>query len=198
MSKRDPRVDAYIENAADFAQPILAHLRKLVITTCPEAEETIKWRMPTFMHHGMLCAMAAFKNHCAFVLFKHALIFDDAPTDREAMGQFGRITSLSDLPSDRVIAGLIRKGMRLNEAGIKPSRPPPRKELLPAPADLAEALQRNKRAQRVFEKFPPSHRREYIEWICEAKREETRKKRVAQALEWISEGKQRNWKYVNC
>jgi uncharacterized protein YdeI (YjbR/CyaY-like superfamily) len=198
MATTDERVDAYIEKSPAFAKPILKHLRALVHATCPNAEETIKWRMPMFMHHGILCGMAAFKHHCAFVLFKHKLVFEDQVTSDEAMGQFGRITALSQLPSDKYIATYIRKGMKLNESGVKLTRAPAKKTPLKVPDDLSAALKKNKRALAVFEKFAPSHKREYIEWISEAKRDETRTKRIAQAVEWIAEGKQRNWKYMNC
>ncbi len=198
MATTDERVDAYIEKSPEFAKPILKHLRALVHATCPSAEETIKWRMPMFMHHGILCGMAAFKQHCAFVLFKHKLVFEDQVTSDEAMGQFGRITTLSQLPSDKYIATYIRKGMKLNESGVKLSRAPAKKTPLKVPPDLAAALKKNKRALAEFEKFAPSHKREYIEWITEAKRDETRAKRLTQAIEWIAEGKQRNWKYMNC
>jgi uncharacterized protein YdeI (YjbR/CyaY-like superfamily) len=198
MATTDERVDAYIEKSPGFAKPILKHLRALVHATCPNAEETIKWRMPMFMHHGILCGMAAFKHHCAFVLFKHKLVFEDQATNDEAMGQFGRITTLSQLPSDKSIAAYIRKGMKLNESGVKLTRAPTKKAPSKVPDDLSAALKKNKRALAVFEKFAPSHKREYIEWITEAKRDETRTKRISQAIEWIAEGKQRNWKYVNC
>ncbi len=198
MATTDERVDAYIQKSPEFAKPILKHLRALVHATCPDAEETIKWRMPMFMHHGILCGMAAFKHHCAFVLFKHKLVFENHAANDEAMGQFGRITALSQLPSDKVVAAYIRKGMKLNESGVKVPRAPAKKPPLKIPDDLAAALKKNKRALGVFEKFAPSHKREYIEWIVDAKRDETRAKRVAQAIEWIAEGKQRNWKYMNC
>lgn len=198
MATTDKRVDAYIAASPDFAKPILKHLRAIIHATCPSAEETIKWRMPAFMYHGILCAMAAFKQHCAFGLFKHKLVFADATVSDEAMGQFGRIRALSDLPPAKTIASYIRKGMVLNETGAKVPRPPARKRALTVPSDLSAALKKNKRALAVFEKFAPSHKREYIEWIIEAKREETRAKRLAQAVEWIAEGKQRNWKYMNC
>ena len=198
MVTKDKRVDAYIGNSPEFAKPILKHLRALVHATCPDAEETIKWSMPAFMHHGILCCMAAFKQHCAFVLFKHKLVFEDKSFSEEAMGQFGRITALSELPPDKTIARFIRKGMELNENGVKVPRAPTKKRALTVPTDLSAALKKNKRALAVFEKFAPSHKREYIEWITEAKRDETRAKRLAQAVEWMAEGKPRNWKYMNC
>ncbi|MEP6483758.1 MAG: YdeI/OmpD-associated family protein [Rudaea sp.] len=198
MAKRDPRVDAYIEKSPDFAKPILDHIRTLVLATCPDAEETIKWRMPAFAHHGLLCAMAAFKNHCGFVLFKHKLVFEDATTSEKAMGQFGRITTIAELPPAKTMATYIRKAMKLNESGVKMPRPPAQKRALTIPPDFSAALKKNKRAFAAFEKFPPGQKREYVEWITEAKREETRSKRLAQAIEWIAEGKPRNWKYLNC
>ena len=198
MVNTDERVDAYIDKSPEFAKPILKHLRALVHATCPDAAETIKWRMPMFMHHGILCGMAAFKHHCAFVLFKHKLIFENQVTSDEAMGQFGRITAMSQLPSDKTVASYIRKGMKLNESGVKVSRAPARKAPFKIPDDLSTALKKNKRALAAFQRFPPSHKREYIEWITEAKRDETRTKRLTQAIEWIAEGKQRNWKYMNC
>ncbi len=198
MGTRHPRVDAYIEKSAEFAKPILNYLRETVHQYCPDIEEAIKWGAPHFMYHGMLCGMAAFKQHCAFGFWKGALLVDDARND-EAMGQFGRIASLKDLPGKNVFAGYIRKAMELNESGTQPVRktkdakPKPPAEM---PDDLAAALKKNRKAAAVFDGFSTSARREYIEWIVEAKRAETRAKRLAQAIEWIAEGKQRNWKYM--
>ena len=204
MSKKDKRVDAYIANAADFAKPILEHLRDLVHSACPEVEETIKWQFPCFMHKGMLCSMAAFKQHCTFGFWKHSLIIKQNPTAKakaeEAMGHMGRITSLSDLPRDKVLAGYIQQAVELNERGIRlprPEKPKANKKLI-VPPILVDALKRNKQAQQTFENFSPSHKREYIEWISEAKRDETREKRLAMTIVWLNEGKPRNWKYLNC
>jgi uncharacterized protein YdeI (YjbR/CyaY-like superfamily) len=200
MSNTDKRVDAYIDKAADFAQPILKHLRALVHQTCPEVEETIKWSHPAFMYRGMLGGMAAFKAHCGFGLWKGRLIFGTKEKEEEAMGSFGRITCLKDLPPDKILAGYIRQGMALNEAGInsRPNvKPKPKKELV-LPDFFAAALRQNKKAAATFDKFSYSHRKEYIEWLAEAKRDETRQKRLATALQWLTEGKSRNWKYANC
>ena len=203
MPKQDRRVDAYIAKSADFARPILKHLRQLVHAGCPDVEETIKWKFPTFMHQGMLCSMAAFKQHCTFGFWKHALIDQDlahkARTE-EAMGQLGRITSMSDLPPDKVLLGYLKRAVQLNEAGVKVPRAtkPHRKKALTVPPILASALKRNKLAQQTFENFSPSHQREYIEWITEAKREETRVKRLETTIAWLADGKPRNWKYMNC
>lgn len=198
MGTRDPRVDAYIAKSAEFARPILEYLREQVHKNCPEVEETIKWSAPHFDYRGPLCHMAGFKQHCAFGFWKGALIVDDAKNE-EAMGQFGRITSLKDAPGKKLLAGYIRQAVKLNEEGVKPARktkdaaPKPPAEV---PEDLAAALKKNRKAATVFAAFSPSAKREYIEWLTEAKREETRSKRLAQAIEWIAEGKQRNWKYM--
>ena len=199
MPQRDPRVDAYIENAADFAKPILKRFRATVHKACPDVEESIKWSMAAFSHRGLVCGMAAFKAHCAFMFWKYKLLFgDDAPFAGQGMGQFGKITSVKDMPSEKQLIAYIKKAVELNEAGIKVARPPARKRALTVPTDLSAALKKNKRALAAFEAFSPSHKREYVEWITEAKREETRNKRIAQAIEWMAEGKARNWKYENC
>ena len=195
MPKRDPRVDEYIANAPEFARPILAHVRALVHRNCPDVEETLKWRMPTFLYHGMLCGMAAFKQHCTFGFWKHGLVVGDK-SQNDAMGQFGRMQSVADLPSDKQLAAYIKKAMQLNEAGVKVPRARAAPRPAPAaPADLAAALKKNRKAQATFDAFSPSCKREYVEWITEAKQEATRQKRIAQAIEWLAEGKSRHWKY---
>ncbi len=195
MGKRDARVDAYITKAPEFARPILSHLRVLVHEACPPVEETMKWNFPHFMYEGILCSMASFKEHCAFLLWKGSLIVgNDA---REAMGHFGRITKVSDLPSKKIMTGYLKQAMKLNESGVKsPTRSKPRdKKEVEVPTELMQALKKNRKAADAFESFPPSHRREYAEWISEAKGEDTRKRRVDTAVEWMAEGKSRNWKY---
>ena len=196
---RDPRIDAYIERAAPFAQPILRHVRELVHAACPGVEESIKWGMPSFSHAGgILCGMAAFKQHASFGFWKHALVVGEGEP-RDGMGSYGKMTSLQDLPPDRTLLAHLRKAMQLNEAGVKsPARKTAPKPPPETPADLAAALENNHAAKATFDAFPPGCRREYIEWIVEAKREETRGKRLAQAIEWMAEGKRRNWKYENC
>ena len=204
MPKKDARVDAYIASSAAFAKPILNHLRQLVHETCPAAEEAIKWKFPVFMHHGMLCSMAAFKEHCTFGFWKHALIIASDHVSKnkvtEAMGQMGRLMSLADLPPDKLLRQYIQQAVRLNEAGVKVPRPKrsPAKRELTIPEDFRAALQKNRKAQTAFENFSPSHRREYVEWISEAKRKETRTRRLNTAIEWLADGKSRNWKYENC
>jgi len=194
---RDPRVDAYIARAAEFARPILTHFRAVVHEADPAATETLKWGHPAFMHDGILCGMAAFKAHCAIFFWRGSLIVDPGGrTANDAMGQFGRITKPGDLPSRTVLKRYVKEAVRLNVEGVKPARPA-RKPRPPAvvPDDLAAGLRRNKAARATFERFPPSQRREYIEWITEAKREATRAARLRTTLEWLAEGKQRNWKH---
>ena len=199
MGTKDPRVDEYIANAAPFAQPILVKLRAIVHEACPDVEETIKWRMPSFQYKGMLCGMAAFKQHCSFGFWKHSQVFEDGRA-RDGMGSFGCMKKPADLPPKKELVAWIKKAMALNESPVKSPRVPKHPEKPPPemPDDLAAALKRHKAARATFEKFPPSHRREYIEWIVEAKREETRAKRLATTLEWLAEGKSRNWKYEHC
>ena len=200
MPTVDPRVDAYIEKSAKFAQPILTHLRKLIHRACPDVTETLKWSMPSFEHKGILCGFAAFKQHCTFGFWKQSLMETDAfPKNKTAMGSFGRITSLDDLPSDKVMIELIRQAVELNEKGVKvPKRPAATKKDIVIPLELKKALSKNKTAKAAFEKFSYSHQREYIEWINEAKTDPTRNKRLATTVEWLSEGKSRNWKYEKC
>ena len=196
MAARDPRIDAYIERAAPFAQPILAQLRSVVHAGCPDVEETIKWGMPHFMHGGRLFAgMAAFKAHCTFG-FWHGRQAADQGKDNEAMGQFGRIARLADLPGKRELTRIVREAVVLADSGVKPPRAPKRvaRAALAMPDDLRKALARNAAARRAFDGFSPSHQREYIEWLVEAKREDTRTRRLAQALAWLAEGKTRHWK----
>lgn len=199
MASTDPRIDAYIAKAQPFAQPILARLRSLVHEACPAVEETIKWSSPFFLYRGMFCHMAAFKQHCAFGFWKWKQVVGEDGAEG-AMGEFGRIEKLSDLPPKRVLIGYLRRAMALNEAAVpaatrgKNAKAKPPAEV---PDDLAAALKKNAKARKTFEAFSPSHRREYVEWIGEAKREETRAKRLATTVEWLADGKPRHWKYMN-
>jgi uncharacterized protein YdeI (YjbR/CyaY-like superfamily) len=199
MASKDPRIDAYIAKSADFAKPILKHLRKIVHAGCPKVEETLKWSMPHFDYKGVMCGMAAFKQHCVFGFWKESLIFDSAKTaEKTAMGSFGCIKSLADLPSEKTLIGYVKKAAALNEAGIKaPGRTKPKKrEPLEVPDYFSSALKKNAKARKTFEDFPPSKKREYLEWVTEAKREETRKERLATAIKWMADGKARHWKYM--
>jgi len=199
MGTRDPRVDRYIEKSAPFAQPILTHLRDVVHAACPEAEETLKWSMPFFTWHGNLCFMAAFKQHVGFGFWKgpQALGKELAPKDG-AMGHLGPIGTVRDLPSKRALSAAIRHAMRLNTDGAGKAAPKKRGSPKPAPrapADFAVALKASRKAAATWKDLSPGHRREYVEWITEAKRAETRERRIATSIEWLSAGKRRNWKY---
>lgn len=197
---KSKQVDAYIAKSAVFAQPILEHLRHLVHKTCPAVEETIKWGFPHFEYKGILCSMASFKEHCAFGFWKASLMKDKSlmknAKSETAMGHMGRITGIKDLPSDKVMLGYIKEAVMLNESGVKVEKKKTEKEPVAVPAYLKKALAQNKKAKEVFDAFSPSHQREYIEWLTEAKTEATKEKRLEQALEWMQEGKARNWKYA--
>jgi uncharacterized protein YdeI (YjbR/CyaY-like superfamily) len=192
-----------VARAATFAQPILRHLRDLVHRGCPEATETLKWNMPHFEHGGsILAGMAAFKAHCVFGFWHkgmETLLAAEGLTGEGAMGGFGRITRLEDLPDETAILRFVREAAKLNASGV-PGRPRAAsgraKKEPPVPADLTAALKKDRNAARTFAEFSPSHRKEYIEWITEAKRPETRAQRLAKTLEWLAEGKSRHWKYT--
>jgi hypothetical protein len=201
MPAMNKKVDAYIAKSADFARPVLQHLRKLVHAACPEVAENIKWSFPCFDYKGPFCSMAAFKGHCSFGFWKTALIPDpkgilSARRD-EAMGSLGKITGIHDLPPDKTIIGFIKAAKKLNDEGIKlPARKKAVvKEPLVLPGYFRSALQKNKKATAVFEAFSYSQKKEYLQWVTEAKTETTRLSRLQTAIEWIAEGKIRNWKY---
>jgi uncharacterized protein YdeI (YjbR/CyaY-like superfamily) len=196
MGTTDPRVDAYIERSEDFARPILTHLREVVHEACPEVEEAIKWGFPNFLYRGMMCSMASFKRHCAFGFWKESLVLGERARSAEGMGQFGRLESLADLPPRDELIGHIHKAMRLNEEGVKAPQPKTSRKEIAVPEYFAEALRRSGDAWERFQAFSPSHRRECVEWLEEAKRASTRERRIATAVEWIAEGKPRNWKYI--
>lgn len=197
----DSRVDAYIEKASDFAKPILQHIRQLVHAAAPQVTEAVKWGMPFFDYRGPVCQMAAFKEHAAFGFWKATLLSDPhgvIHTGAPAAGSFGRITSLADLPPDEVLADFINQAIAFNEDGVKgnmkttPAKP---KAEIAMPDYFATVLADNPQAKATFEAFSVSHKREYLEWITEAKTEATREKRMATTIEWLAEGKSRNWKY---
>ena len=201
MPAKDPQIDAYIAQSPAFARPILIRLRKLVHTNCPGVEEVLKWRFPHFMHHGILCSMAAFKQHCTFGFWKGQLVVGRRKSGgATAHGQFGRIQALSDLPPDEVLGNYIRRAARLNEDNVRkpaPTRRRVRGELV-VPGFFEAALRKNPKALRSFEDFSYSHRKEYVRWLSEAKREETRNRRLETALHWLANGKSRYWKYQGC
>jgi hypothetical protein len=203
-----PKVDVYIAHAQPFAQPILMHVRELVHRGCPEVEESIKWSRPFFVYRGAILGnMSAFKKHCSFGFWGEEIgaVLREAEALRDgAMGSLGRIATLKDLPSDKLLLGWIRQAAGFVEGGQYTSPITARhkvvkapKAALEAPAEFSTALRKNKAAANVFKKFSASCKKEYIEWIADAKRPETRNKRIATAVEWIAEGKQRNWKYQN-
>ncbi|RDI99942.1 hypothetical protein DVT68_03705 [Dyella solisilvae] len=199
MGQHDPRIDAYIAKAAPFAQPILEHLRALVHATCPEVQEGVKWSMPFFSYRGApMCSMAAFKQHCAFGFWLHKEVLGEV--EQDGMGQLGKLASLKDLPSKRELTAHIRKAMALNDAGVKVKRAKPAAQAPSMPDDVAALLAQKKHAaaRKHYEAFPPGAQREYVAWINEAKTDATRQKRIATTLEWLAEGKRRNWKYESC
>jgi len=202
MPTKDKRIDAYIAKAQPFAQPILKHLRELVHKACPEVEETMKWSFPHFDYKGeMMCSMAAFKQHCAFGFWKASLMKDkklvENAKSESSMGHLGRITSLDGLPSDKKMIAYIKEAMKLNDERVKVKKPVSKeKKALVAPDYFLAALKKSKKALAAFEGFSYSHKKEYVEWITEAKTEETREKRMMTAVEWMSEEKPRNWKYM--
>lgn len=190
--EKDPRVDAYIGKAQPFAQPILTHLRALIHESVPGLSETLKWGMPHFILGGKnLAGIAAFKAHTALVLHGEGRVDD-------GMGSYGKIKSLDDLPGDAELTTRIRASAAELASGAKKKAKPksaPKTDIA-MPDDFATALSVPARA--VFDAFPPGARREYLEWVTEAKRAETRASRIAQAAEWIAEGKKRHWKYQDC
>jgi uncharacterized protein YdeI (YjbR/CyaY-like superfamily) len=218
MGTKDPRIDTCISKAAPFARPILKKLRALVHKGCPGVKETIKWGMPSYEYPegDILCGMAAFKAHCVFGFWKATLLFKDDKAGAKASAQpttaagkrakldWGahgrdpvpaRITNVKELPPDAQMLALIKRAAKLNEDGIKARRVIKKRPPLPMPKDFAAALKKSRSAAEKFQAFPPSHRREYIEWIVEAKTDDTRQRRMKTAIEWIADGKQRNWKY---
>ena len=203
MGTKDKRIDAYISKSSGFAKPILTHLRKIVHTSCPDVEETMKWSFPHFEYNGkILYSMASFKQHCAFGFWKASLLSDSkgvlSRVGKTAMGHMGRITSLGDLPSDKILIDYLKEAARLNKEGIK-SPPKPestQKKELKVPDYFMKALKKNSRALSTFENFSYSNKKDYVEWVTEAKTEDTRAKRLETAIIWMAEGKVRNWKYI--
>ena len=197
--KTDPRIDAYIARQADFARPILTHLRAILHEACPDCEETLKWSMPSFLYKGkILAGFAAFKAHATFGYWSGSTVLESNDEQRTAMGQFGRLTSRDDLPAKAMLLEFTKKAMALIDEGVKPIRNKTVKAPFTVPQDLRAAIDAVPAAKATFDAFPPSCQREYVEWVTEAKRDETRAKRLAQTIEWLAEGKRRNWKYENC
>jgi hypothetical protein len=205
MPTKDARVDAYIAQAAPFARPILERLRRAFHQGCPQAVETLKWSMPHFEHQGILGSMAAFKKHVSLGFWKGTEIGDPAGILERVGDQLlcaVKFAEVSDLPAQKVLVDYVKRAARLNESSVRAAggtkakaRPRARRPAPKMPSDLKAALAKNARARAVFEAFPPGHQREYIEWITEARKDETRARRLVQAVEWIAESKTRNWKY---
>jgi uncharacterized protein YdeI (YjbR/CyaY-like superfamily) len=205
MAAIDHRIDDYINKSAEFAKPVLQHLRKIVHTACPDVKETIKWGFPNFEYAGaILCSMAAFKQHCTFGFWLGSLLSDpenllETVGEKTSMGSFGPLKSINDLPEEEVLCRYIKEAMLLNEKGVKTKKEKPtRPKEIETPNFFLNALQGNPTAMAAYEKFSPSHKKEYVEWLTEAKTEATRDRRIATALEWITSGKTRNWKYNKC
>jgi len=198
MKNFNPEVDAYIKKAQPFAQPILAHVRSLMHKGCPELTETIKWGMPHFEYKGVISSMAAFKEHCVFGFWKQDLIpgMKQYIKEKEAMGSWGRITTLKGIPPDKDIIEFVRVAAELNEKGIKSPKRAAKPVVVNMPDDFLKAIRANKKASGVYDNFSPSNKRDYADWISGAKNDETRKNRMKTAIEWMSEGKPRMWKYM--
>jgi uncharacterized protein YdeI (YjbR/CyaY-like superfamily) len=199
MKNTDPRIDTYIQKAAPFAQPILNHYRRLVHKAFPDIQETVKWGMPHFDYKGTVCHMAAFKQHCAFGFYKASILKENNQflneREQNAMGTFGKIESIKDLPSDKEIIDLVKQAVKLNEDGVKVQRSKQTSSAIEIPDYITAELTKHPKAKSTFDNFSPSHKKEYVQWITEAKREETRNKRMATMMEWLAEGKGINWKY---
>jgi uncharacterized protein YdeI (YjbR/CyaY-like superfamily) len=196
---RDPRIDAYVAKAQPFARPILEKVRERVHAVVPRAEETIKWGMPAYTLDGkILLITAAFKAHAALNFWRGQELRGDK-ANADAMGQFGKLASVADLPSDSELDRLMKEA-----AEVAKNAPAPRKakhgpkaapEMHP---DFSAALAKAPKAKAALDGLPPSAQRDYLEWISEAKQDSTRAKRIATAVEWLSEGKRRHWKYQSC
>jgi hypothetical protein len=205
----DPRIDAYIAKSKPFAQPLLNHLRELVHKACPGVVEAIKWSRPFFEYKGVILGnMSAFNQHCSFGFWGEeisAVLRDAKVLKPDAMGSLGRLTRMEDLPSDKEMLALLHKAVAFIDSGQYTSPIAARHKVVKAPTlapeappEFTRALKANKKASTAFAAFSPSCKKEYVEWIADAKRAETRDKRIATAIDWISEGKQRNWKYQSC
>ena len=197
MPSVDPRVDAYIAKSPGFAQPVLRRLRKAIHAGCPDVEETLKWGAPAFTHKGMLAMMAAFKAHCRFGFWKGRLLKDVRLSSvHDPSGPFAKITSVTDLPPQRTLITYVKAAAALNEQGVKAAARPKRPaKPIEVPGYFRAALRRNAKALAAFEAFSPSHKREYVAWVADARTDATRARRLHTTLQWLSEGKSRNWKY---
>jgi len=198
MKHTNPLVDEYISNAQPFARPILKHIRELMHKGCPELTETMKWGMPHFEYHGVIGSMAGFKEHAVFGFWKQDLIpgMKQYIKEKEAMGSWGRITSLEGIPPDKDIIEFVRVAAELNEKGIKSPKRAPKPVVVNMPEDFMSSIRANKKAFETYDNFSPSNKRDYADWINDAKSDETRQQRIETAIEWMKEGKPRMWKYM--
>ncbi|MCI0473967.1 MAG: YdeI/OmpD-associated family protein [Ignavibacteria bacterium] len=202
MSKKIKEIDSYIAKAQPFARSVLKHLRGLIHKACPDVEERMKWSFPHFDYKGMMCSMASFKEHCAFNFWKSSLMSDSAGVMKNrgegGMGNFGKIQSLGDLPNDKIIHSYIKEAMKLNVDDVKITVKPKvtGNKKLDVPEYFLKALKKNKKAMEFFTKSSYSFKKEYVMWVTDAKTDSTRESRVNTSVEWISEGKPRNWKYI--
>lgn len=194
----DPRIDAYIEGASAFAQPILKELRARVHTICPAVVETIKWRAPSFEHGGFLGGMAAFKNYCSFMFWQEKALSAEAPEVKAVIEQCAKMTTLKDLPTKTAFRRALTLAMARNAAGLKKRVPKNTPKKLTIPKEFAAALAKDRTAKQHFDGFARGYQRDYIEWVSEAKHEATRDQRIEQSVTWLREGKHRNWKYEKC
>jgi uncharacterized protein YdeI (YjbR/CyaY-like superfamily) len=204
MAKSDKRIELYISKSAEFAQPILWHITELVHKACPDVEETMKWSFPHFMYKdSILCSMASFKQHCAFGFWLGSKMKDphkilNTGQDKTAMGHLGQIRSIKDLPSDKIMLAYIKEAMALIDKAVKLTKAEPAaKKSLKVPSYFTNALKKNKKALNTFESFNYTNKKEYVEWVTEAKTETTRNSRLETAIEWMAQGKIRHWKYLS-
>ncbi|MET3034816.1 YdeI/OmpD-associated family protein [Chryseobacterium sp. NRRL B-14859] len=200
MEKYNSKVDIYIEESQDFAKPILRYLREMIHEVCPDAEETLKWKFPTFMYKGkILCSITAFKQYCSLGFWLHQEMKTireiETTAEKSSMFSLGKVTRIEDLPSQPQLKKAIKEAMELTDMGVIMKKTAPSKTEIEVPDYFQSALENQPKALEIFEKASPSFRKEYISWITEAKTEATRNKRLEQSLEWITEGKGRNWKY---
>lgn len=199
MKNATPAVDAFIARAPEFARPILKRVRAAFHKGCPDLEERLKWGMPSFEYKGMMGMMAAFKAHTVWGFWRRKEMADPHKIFKSGgMGGGGKITDISQLPSEKIIAEYVKAAARLNEAGPRKKAAAKPKPPVKVPPDFTKALKSNRKALATFEALPPSHRRDYVEWITGAKQDATRERRIATAIEWLAQGKSRNWKYEKC
>lgn len=199
--KKPTTFDQYIEQAADFAQPILNQLRSAVYKACPEAEEAFKWSSPSFMYQGkILCSMAAFKKHAAFTIWLGDQLSDPEnilqTVGKTSMGQLSQLKTQEDLPKEEILIAYLKEAMLLTQKAVSKKSSAKQKKELTVPEDLLAALETDSKAAETFNNFSYSNQKEYVEWLEDAKRESTRNKRLNTTLEWLQEGKVRNWKYL--